>query len=789
MNFTEGIKNIFDSLLNIGTPKHFSMIEENNILGIYDQDLIVSKTENFIGAISLEGINYYDLDSGSIESLFIERINALNAISEEVEIKIITKRRKLEFNREYNHIKNSYAKRIINLWEGKEKVYTSSYFIIFETKNSNIKGFFEKKKIEITTSIKEDAGENNNTNITYINKQTLLSAVIQRVLHALSPLNPKKMNSIDLLRFYAEYINGIYIKFFPDNGILGDSYIASNVSFHKDYFIQDFNGQRIFNRFVAIKAYDSETTSSLPLSNILHLEAEFDVIINIDAISKDKAVSKITEKRRRASPLIKGQFDELKELVKSDRLLIQYISLMVLVKEKSKENLNLKSQEIANIFIKNGLVAINETINMLPTFFSFFPNKSKLNARKRLQVSRNIASMILFEKEHTGRDKNSWGNMPLSIFKNQSMSPFLFNFHAQEVKQAGDMVLGHTMIIGGTGAGKTTLMSFLIANCLKYDINILTLDRLYGMKIMTEFFDGEYNDGEEFYINPFTLEYKTENIAFLSSWLGFLIGLDENNPDDIEKIAAIEKAINDTYHNLYHQNITFGLSDIAEGILKTSDQHIQMQLTRYLKNPLFNSLKDSLSFEKQITCINMDFIVNSTKDASLIALYLFHKMIFEAKENAKGFFIFIDEAKSYTEIDTMIDKINLTLTQARKVNGVLALAFQDINQLDGVKNASSIVANMAHIILYPTRDIEKIKSYGINLTESEENFLLSANARDRKILLKNRLDGTSNILDVNLAKLGNYLNILSSSSHSVQKLKNLKNTYPNDYKERFLNGY
>ncbi|PAF48824.1 hypothetical protein BKH41_04135 [Helicobacter sp. 12S02232-10] len=265
--------------------------------------------------------------------------------------------------------------------------------------------------------------------------------------------------------------------------------------------------------------------------------------------------------------------------------------------------------------------------------------------------------------------------------------------------------------------------------------------------------------------------------------------MNEDNADDIEKISAIEKAISDTYEMLIPQGQAFGLKDIAETILKTPDQHIEMQLNRYLKNPIFNKLKDSLSFEKQLTCINMDFIANSNQDASLIALYLFHRMIFEAKENSKGFFIFIDEAKSYTENKTMIDKIILTLTQVRKVNGVLALAFQDIAQLDEITNASSMVANMAHIILYPTRDIERIKKYGINLTEAEESFLTTANARDRKILLKNMLDGTSNILDVNLAKLGNYLNILSSSSHSVQKLKTLKEKYSTDYKERFLNGF
>lgn len=783
MNLLESIKKYAGILFDKTLPNHYSMVEENNILGIYNDDFIITKNENFIGVITLEGINYSNLNQDDMLELFLNRLNALNAIDEGVELKIITKRRQYIFNQQYDEISNEYARRIINLWEGEEKVFSNEYILIFETKSGNFTSFLEKKKLEMTTSIKEEK----NTNLTYINKEIVLKSIIQRVCQTLSDLKPKQLNSIEILRFYAEYINGIYIPFNPSNGILSDSYIASNVSFHKDYFIQDFNGEKTYNRFIAIKSYDCEEITSLTLSNLLHLECQIDIILSIDPLIKSKAISRIEEKRKRSSPLIRESLVELKELVKTDRVIMQNLSLVVNVKERDKKSLDKISNEIVNIFKNDGLVAVIETINMMPTFFSFFPNRNNLNARKRLQSSKVISSLILFEKEQTGRNKNSWGDMPLSVFKNQSMSPFLFNFHAEEVKNK-EYVLGHTMIIGGTGAGKTTLVSFLMMNALKYPINILSLDRLYGMNIMTEFFDGEYNTGEEFYINPFTLEYTPENISFLSAWLAFLVGINENNPEDILKLSALEKVVKDTYHNLTIQGITPQLSDIAEGIVKMEDGFVQMQLQRYLENPLFNKSEDSLSFKNQLTTLNMDFIVNSGKDASLVAYYLFHKMIYEAKENNKGFFMFIDEFKSYTENETMNEKLNLAITQARKVNGVIALAFQDINQLDEVKNASSFIENMGHIILFPTKNIEKLEKQGIILSDIEKEFLTSTSKNDRKILLKNRIDNTSNILDVNLSKLGKYLNIFNSNSNNVKRLKECKKNYPNQWKERYLNA-
>ena len=72
---------------------------------------------------------------------------------------------------------------------------------------------------------------------------------------------------------------------------------------------------------------------------------------------------------------------------------------------------------------------------MLPMFFSFFPNRNRLNFRKRLLSSQNIASLIILEKQNCGFSRNSWGDRHLTIFRNQDKSPYLFNFHAYEAKK------------------------------------------------------------------------------------------------------------------------------------------------------------------------------------------------------------------------------------------------------------------------------------------------------------------------------------------------------------------
>lgn len=263
--------------------------------------------------------------------------------------------------------------------------------------------------------------------------------------------------------------------------------------------------------------------------------------------------------------------------------------------------------------------------------------------------------MILFEKEYLGKTKNSWGDTPVTLLKNQSMSPYLFNFHADDTKQ----VVGHTMIVGGTGAGKTTLVSFLMANLFKYDIDLLALDRLNGLYSFTEFLDGEYNNGEDFYINPFTLPDDTESVTFLTSWLVSMIGLnpEPTTQEEAEKLKSIESVIRNLYHHLTPQGQRFSLKDVQQNIVKTNDQHIPLQLERYLQNPLFNKEHDALEFKKKLTTLNMDFIIENEKDAGLIAHYLFHKMIYRAKTAIKAVLSLLMSLKAIFQTQLLMSEL------------------------------------------------------------------------------------------------------------------------------------
>ncbi|MCE3037685.1 VirB4 family type IV secretion/conjugal transfer ATPase [Helicobacter anatolicus] len=778
--------NFLESLLYKFAPKTLSMANENNILGLFNEDFLITKKENLVCGIELNGMSYSFATDEIINASFAEKIVAFNSIGD-LNLKILIKRRKHFLKNEELENLGFYAKNVVDKWRDNQVYYENRYFLILET-ISSIKGSLEKKKRILT--------ESTLNNVTYNNKEVELKNAREALMQNLERFHPRALKANEVLSIFAEYINGFAINFplRAKQSILTDSYIASSVEFNKDYFLQKNHEQEIYKSIIAIKNYDTDVIESLPISNLLHQNLEFDLIYTLKNLNKDKAILKLTNAIKSAPSIARDELSELKGMVSAERVGINYVSFNILPIARSKEALQESTNFIITDLRRFGFVGVKETINLLASYLSFFPENEKFNVRKRIQTGFNSASLFLFEKEFTGFSSNSWGHSPITTFYTQSGQNYFFNFHTKKRDRENNKSLGHTMIIGASGSGKTTLITFLIMNCLKYDIDILSLDRLNGMGIFTNFFDGEYNSPDEnnnFSINPFSLPMSEENAQFLESFIQMMCDVEEGIKDDLQVISYINQAVKRAYSIFAKQNIPFSLKEFISVIENDSNSVIKMQLEKYLKNPLFNSKEDTLNFDKKLNAINMDFIINSSKNASLIAYYLFHKMIYRAKESGRGFLMFIDEFKSYTENEIFNDRVMLALTQARKLNGVMVLALQTIDQLLEVKNSKEYMKNIGHLMIYPQNHInfERIeKEYEINFTEIERNFLINTPIHERKILIKNLLDKTSVIVDVNMSRLDKYINIFNSDSDKVRKMNELKNKFGSRWKEGFLNG-
>ncbi|EQD98636.1 transporter [Helicobacter pylori PZ5024] len=764
-------------------PKSYSMSEENNILGLYDEHFLLTKNENLVGILRLEGVSYTHLSTEQLQDLFTERQMALDSL-EKVVARLVVKRRKIDYKQSIQS-DSQYLQAILNQFENKE-VYENQYFLVLESAHS-LQGVLEHKKKSFMHANRENFKDILSYKAHFL-QETFKSLEIQLKNYA-----PKLLNSKEVLNFYAEYINGFDLPLKPlVGGYLSDSYIASSITFEKDYFIQESFNQKTYNRLIGIKAYESERITSIAVGALLYQETPLDIIFSIEPMSTHKTLSFLKERAKFSmSNLVKNELLEYQELVKTKRLSMQKFALNVLIKAPSLEDLDAQTSLILGLLFKENLVGVIETFGLKGGYFSFFPERIYLNHRLRFLTSKALACLMVFERQNLGFKANSWGNSPLSVFKNLDYSPFLFNFHNQEVSHNNAKeiarVNGHTLVIGATGSGKSTLISYLMMSALKYqNMRLLAFDRMQGLYSFTEFFKGHYHDGQSFSINPFCLEPNLQNLEFLQSFFLSMFDLaPSRDKEALEDMNAISGAIKSLYETLYPKD--FSLLDFKETLKRTSSNQLSLSLEPYLNNPLFNALNDAFNSNAFLNVINIDAITQNPKDLGLLAYYLFYKILEESRKNDSGFLVFLDEFKSYVENDLLNTKINALITQARKANGVVVLALQDIYQLSGVKNAHSFLSNMGTLILYPQKNARELKhNFNVPLSETEISFLENTPLYARQVLVKNLGNGSSNMIDVSLEGLGRYLKIFNSDSSHVNKVKALQKDYPTEWREKLL---
>ncbi|EMH18964.1 type IV secretion/conjugal transfer ATPase, VirB4 family [Helicobacter pylori GAM260Bi] len=764
-------------------PKSYSMSEENNILGLYDEHFLLTKNENLVGILRLEGVSYTHLSTEQLQDLFTERQMALDSL-EKVVARLVVKRRKIDYQQNIQS-DSQYLQAILNQFENKE-VYENQYFLVLESTHS-LQGVLEHKKKSFMHANRENFKDILSYKAHFL-QETFKSLEIQLKNYA-----PKLLNSKEVLNFYAEYINGFDLPLKPlVGGYLSDSYIASSITFEKDYFIQESFNQKTYNRLIGIKAYESERITSIAVGALLYQETPLDIIFSIEPMSVNKTLSFLKERAKFSmSNLVKNELLEYQELVKTKRLSMQKFALNVLIKAPSLEDLDAQTSLILGLLFKENLVGVIETFGLKGGYFSFFPERIYLNHRLRFLTSKALACLMVFERQNLGFKANSWGNSPLSVFKNLDYSPFLFNFHNQEVSHNNAKeiarVNGHTLVIGATGSGKSTLISFLMMSALKYqNMRLLAFDRMQGLYSFTEFFKGHYHDGQSFSINPFCLEPNLQNLEFLQSFFLSMFDLaPSRDKEALEDMNAISGAIKSLYETLYPKD--FSLLDFKETLKRTSSNQLGLSLEPYLNNPLFNALNDAFNSSAFLNVINLDAITQNPKDLGLLAYYLFYKILEESRKNDSGFLVFLDEFKSYVENDLLNTKINALITQARKANGVVVLALQDIYQLSGVKNAHSFLSNMGTLILYPQKNARELKhNFNVPLSETEISFLENTPLYARQVLVKNLGNGSSNMIDVSLEGLGRYLKIFNSDSSHVNKVKASQKDYPTEWREKLL---
>lgn len=586
-------------------------------------------------------------------------------------------------------------------------------------------------------------------------------------------------NFSELAEFFGSIVNcGDYSRF-----LLSNETIARQISTQRLYFgkksieIKTQDGRSKYAGMVSIKEYGPKTWAGI-LDNFLQVPFEFVMTQSFEFINRAVAKGQMTLQRDRmiqAGDVAVSQIGEIN--VALDKIMSgeigfgqHHLSVMC-VADNPKELEGYLSQAAVEI-TNTGGVGVREKVNMEPVFWGQIPTNFDFIVRKATISTQNLSAYNSLHNFPVGKAKNNhWGDS-VTVLDTTSGTPYYFNFHLRDV--------GHTTIIGPTGAGKTVLMNFLCAQAQKFKCRLFFFDKDRGAEIFIRALGGSYtiiDPGKKCGFNPLRLPDTGENRTFLLEWLKLLVSSNGENIS-ADDTTILSNAINGNYklepHTRKLSNIApfFGLSGPG-----TLAGRLAMWFGKGSHANVFDNDEDVIDFGKSnVFGFEMAELLKDPASLGPALSYIFHKI--NLSLDGTPTMIVLDEAWALIDNPVFAPKIKDWLKVLRKLNTFVVFATQSVEDASKSQISDTLIQQTATQIFLPNLRATSVYRTTFMLSAREFELVKTIDPGTRYFLVKQANDSV--VARVDLSGMNDVISILSGRASTVGILDDVRKEVGDD---------
>ena len=381
----------------------------------------------------------------------------------------------------------------------------------------------------------------------------------------------------------------------------------------------------------------------------------------------------------------------------SDAIGQAFVTATVTVWDDDPRAADEKLRMVEKVIQGRDFTCMAESVNAVEAWLGSLPGHAYANVRQPPVSTLNLAHMIPLSAVWAGPARDEHLGAPALFFaRTEGATPFRFSLHVGDV--------GHTLVVGPTGAGKSVLLALIALQFRRYpDAQVFAFDFGGSIRAAALAMGGDWHDlggalsddaTEPVALQPLGRVDDAGERAWAAQWIANILAR--------ETIVVTPEAKD----HLWSALTSLASAPVGERTLTGLSVLLQSQMLKRALQPyclggpygrLLDAEAERLG-EAEVQAFETEGLIGTSAAPAVLA-YLFHRI--EARLDGRPTLLIVDEGWLALDDEGFAGQLREWLKTLRKKNASVIFATQSLSDIDGSAIAPAIIESCPTRLFLP----------------------------------------------------------------------------------------